>query len=88
MPIDISIPADMVRSAEDSFVLRVRGDSMIEEHICDGDTIVVEPWRASAFPILKDLMVDRSAFDRIIEAGGYISGECLVVDGGAMSRVF
>ena len=38
-----------------------------------GDTIVVEPWRAAAFPILKDLMVDRSAFDRIIEAGGYIS---------------
>ena len=39
----------------------------------DGDTIVVEPWRAAAFPIVKDLMVDRSAFDRIIEAGGYIS---------------
>jgi succinate dehydrogenase / fumarate reductase iron-sulfur subunit len=39
----------------------------------DGDTIVVEPWRAKAFPVLKDLMVDRSAFDRIIEAGGYIS---------------
>lgn len=39
----------------------------------DGDTIVVEPWRATAFPILRDLVVDRSAFDRIIEAGGYIS---------------
>ncbi|MFX6201548.1 succinate dehydrogenase/fumarate reductase iron-sulfur subunit, partial [Acinetobacter baumannii] len=39
----------------------------------DGDTIVVEPWRANAFPIIKDLMVDRSAFDRIIQAGGYIS---------------
>jgi succinate dehydrogenase / fumarate reductase iron-sulfur subunit len=39
----------------------------------DGDTIVIEPWRAKAFPILKDLMVDRGAFDRIIEAGGYIS---------------
>ena len=39
----------------------------------DGDTIVVEPWRANAFPVLKDLMVDRSAFDRIMQAGGYIS---------------
>lgn len=39
----------------------------------DGDTIVVEPWRAAAFPVLKDLVVDRSAFDRIVQAGGYIS---------------
>ena len=39
----------------------------------DGDTITVEPWRAGAFPVVKDLIVDRSAFDRIIEAGGYIS---------------
>jgi len=39
----------------------------------DGDTIVVEPFRAKAFPVIKDLVVDRSAFDRIIEAGGYIS---------------
>ncbi|AXY75001.1 succinate dehydrogenase/fumarate reductase iron-sulfur subunit [Paraflavitalea soli] len=39
----------------------------------DGDTIVVEPWRAKAFPVIKDLMVDRTAFDRIIQAGGYIS---------------
>ena len=39
----------------------------------DGDTIVVEPWRAKAFPVIKDLMVDRSAFDRIIQTGGYIS---------------
>ncbi len=39
----------------------------------DGDAIVVEPWRSKAFPVVKDLMVDRSAFDRIIEAGGYIS---------------
>lgn len=39
----------------------------------DGDTIVVEPWRAKAFPVVKDLIVDRSAFDRIIQAGGYIS---------------
>ncbi|MEX2527468.1 MAG: succinate dehydrogenase/fumarate reductase iron-sulfur subunit [Gemmatimonadota bacterium] len=39
----------------------------------DGDEIWVEPWRASAFPVLKDLVVDRSSFDRIIEAGGYIS---------------
>jgi succinate dehydrogenase / fumarate reductase iron-sulfur subunit len=39
----------------------------------DGDTIVVEPWRSRAFPVVKDLTVDRSAFDRIIQAGGYIS---------------
>ena len=39
----------------------------------DGDTIVVEPWRSQAFPVIKDLVVDRSSFDRIIQAGGYIS---------------
>ncbi|MEX0935698.1 MAG: succinate dehydrogenase/fumarate reductase iron-sulfur subunit [Gemmatimonadota bacterium] len=39
----------------------------------DGDEIWIEPWRADAFPILKDLIVDRSSFDRIIEAGGYVS---------------
>ena len=39
----------------------------------DGDTIVVEPWRAAAFPVMKDLVVDRGAFDRIIQAGGYVS---------------
>ena len=39
----------------------------------DGDAIVVEPWRSAAFPVIKDLMVDRTAFDRIIQAGGYIS---------------
>ena len=42
-------------------------------HYSDGDTIVIEPWRARAFPIIKDLVVDRSAFDRIIAAGGYVS---------------
>ena len=39
----------------------------------DGQTIVIEPWRAKGFPVLKDLTVDRSAFDRILTAGGYIS---------------
>ncbi len=39
----------------------------------DGETITVEPWRAKAFPVIKDLMVDRSALDEIIKAGGYIS---------------
>jgi succinate dehydrogenase / fumarate reductase iron-sulfur subunit len=39
----------------------------------DGDTIVIEPWRAKAFPVLKDLMVDRSAFDAIVEAGGFVN---------------
>jgi len=41
----------------------------------DGDEIVIEPWRAAGFPVIRDLVVDRSAFDRIIEAGGYISVE-------------
>ncbi len=39
----------------------------------DGETVVIEPWRAKPFPIIKDLMVDRSAFDSIIQAGGYVS---------------
>src|ERR1051326_389116 len=39
----------------------------------DGDTIVVEPWRAKGFPVIKDLTVDRSAFDRVIAAGGFVS---------------
>ena len=39
----------------------------------DGDTITVEPWRSRAFPVIKDLVVDRSSFDKIIQAGGYIS---------------
>ena len=39
----------------------------------DGETIVIEPWRATAFPVVKDLIVDRSAFDRIMQAGGFIS---------------
>ena len=39
----------------------------------DGETIVIEPWRSAAFPVIKDLMVDRSAFDRVMAAGGFIS---------------
>ena len=42
-------------------------------HFKDGDELYLEPWRAKAFPVIKDLVVDRSAFDRIIAAGGYIS---------------
>jgi len=42
-------------------------------HFNDGETITIEPWRAKAFPVLKDLTVDRSAFDEIIAAGGYVS---------------
>jgi succinate dehydrogenase / fumarate reductase iron-sulfur subunit len=42
-------------------------------HFSDGDTITVEPWRAHAFPVIRDLVVDRQALDRIIQAGGYIS---------------
>src|SRR5438034_11328297 len=42
-------------------------------HFKDGDTITIEPWRAKAFPVVKDLVVDRNAFDRIIQAGGFVS---------------
>ncbi len=42
-------------------------------HYRDGESIVIEPWRAGAFPVLRDLVVDRTAFDRIIQAGGYIT---------------
>jgi len=42
-------------------------------HFKDGDTVVIEPWRAKSFPVIKDLVVDRSAFDRIVQAGGYVS---------------
>ena len=42
-------------------------------HFTDGDSIDIEPWRSDGFPIIKDLIVDRSAFDRIIQSGGYIS---------------
>jgi succinate dehydrogenase / fumarate reductase iron-sulfur subunit len=42
-------------------------------HFHDGETIVIEPWRAKAFPLVKDLVVNRSAFDRIIQAGGFVS---------------
>ena len=50
-----------------------------------GETIIVEPWRSKSFPVIKDLMVDRSAFDRIIQAGGFISVNTgNAVDGNAM----
>src|SRR6266513_850197 len=44
-------------------------------HFRDGDEIVVEPWRAAAFPVIKDLVVDRTAFDRVIAAGGFITAQ-------------
>jgi succinate dehydrogenase / fumarate reductase iron-sulfur subunit len=53
-----------------------RGTATCQLHMrkfSDGDEIVIEPWRAAGFPIIKDLAVNRAAFDRIIEAGGYIS---------------
>jgi succinate dehydrogenase / fumarate reductase iron-sulfur subunit len=56
-----------------------RGTTVCQLHMRrfkDGDTITVEPWRAKAFPVIKDLTVDRSAFDRIIAAGGYVSVNC------------
>ncbi|HET8650712.1 MAG TPA: succinate dehydrogenase/fumarate reductase iron-sulfur subunit [Gemmatimonadales bacterium] len=54
----------------------VKGTAACQLHMRsfrDGDTIVIEPWRSRAFPVIKDLVVDRSAFDRIIAAGGYIT---------------
>jgi succinate dehydrogenase / fumarate reductase iron-sulfur subunit len=54
----------------------LRGSTVCQLHMRmfkDGDRLTLEPWRARAFPIVKDLMVDRSAFDRIIQAGGYTS---------------
>ena len=56
-----------------------RGTTVCQLHMRrfkDGDTITVEPWRARAFPIIKDLVVDRGAFDRIIAAGGFVSINC------------
>src|SRR5215469_7255794 len=56
-----------------------RGTTVCQLHMRkfrDGDTITIEPWRAKAFPVVKDLVVDRSAFDRIIAAGGYVSINC------------
>jgi len=53
-----------------------RGTTVCQLHMRrfkTGDTITIEPWRARAFPVVKDLVVDRSAFDRIITAGGYVS---------------
>lgn len=53
-----------------------RGSTVCQLHMRrfrDGDTITIEPWRARPFPVLKDLIVDRSALDRIIQAGGYVS---------------
>ncbi len=53
-----------------------RGTTVCQLHMRrfkDGDTVVLEPWRAKAFPLVKDLIVDRTAFDRIIQAGGYTS---------------
>ncbi|WP_215235219.1 succinate dehydrogenase/fumarate reductase iron-sulfur subunit [Dyadobacter linearis] len=54
----------------------LRGVTVCQLHMRsfnDGDTIVVEPWRAQAFPVIKDLVVDRDAFDRVVSAGGFIS---------------
>jgi succinate dehydrogenase / fumarate reductase iron-sulfur subunit len=56
-----------------------RGTTVCQLHMRrfkDGDTITIEPWRAKAFPVVKDLVVDRSSFDRIIAAGGYVSVNC------------
>jgi len=53
-----------------------RGTTTCQLHMrrfTDGDTLTIEPWRARAFPVLKDLVVDRGAFDRIVQAGGYTS---------------
>ena len=54
----------------------LRGTATCQLHMrvfADGDEIVIEPWRSAGFPVIKDLVVDRSAFDRIVEAGGYVT---------------
>jgi succinate dehydrogenase / fumarate reductase iron-sulfur subunit len=56
-----------------------RGTTVCQLHMRkfkDGDTVTIEPWRAKAFPVIKDLMVDRSALDRVIAAGGFVSINC------------
>ena len=56
-----------------------RGTTVCQLHMRrfkDGETITIEPWRAKAFPVVKDLVVDRGAFDRLIAAGGYVSVNC------------
>jgi succinate dehydrogenase / fumarate reductase iron-sulfur subunit len=56
-----------------------RGTTVCQLHMRrfkDGDTVTIEPWRAKAFPVVKDLVVDRGAFDRIIAVGGYVSVNC------------
>jgi len=53
-----------------------KGTTLCQLHMrsfTDGETIIIEPWRSKAFPVLKDLVVDRSAFDRIIQSGGFIA---------------
>ena len=53
-----------------------RGTTVCQLHMRrfkDGDMIVIEPWRARAFPVIKDLVTDRSAFDKIVQAGGFVS---------------
>ena len=56
-----------------------RKEPVVFDHDCrmrrfnDGDTITVEPWRSAGFPVIKDLMVDRTAYDKIMQAGGYVS---------------
>ena len=55
---------------------KLRGVTTCQLHMrsySDGDTLIVEPWRAASFPVIKDLVVDRTSFDRIMESGGYIS---------------
>ncbi len=53
--------------------IRVATCQLFMRSFTDGDTLTVEPWRADAFPVIKDLVVDRSSFDRIISAGGFVS---------------
>ena len=67
-----------------------RGTATCQLHMrkfSDGDTIVIEPWRAAAFPVVKDLIVNRAAFDRIIESGGYITANTGAAPEANMTRV-
>ena len=61
------------RGRRDRLASGVATCQLYMRHFKDGDTITIEPWRAKAFPVIMDLIIDRSAFDRIIAAGGYVS---------------
>ena len=76
IPIAAKASAARARWSSTAGARRPKGTTACQlhmRHFQDGETITIEPWRARAFPVLKDLITDRSAFDRIIQAGGFVS---------------